>query len=331
VTPDAFDAGALDGLSVADAIDAIDPEHDEGSRIRQALVHVSEDGVVSHAGAEEGLSEASLLVSTVENRTEVASNRLSETRETAAKQPDLDVIDRRLSRFETRMAEIRDDAEAVSEQLESVVDRFDETTSLYELGDRLRSLTARARSVQQRADELYVDLDDFETWLEEPQQRRDELHADIDAISDTVSVLDETLERLERGVTDGSERGLEVPEEPGLTWVGATFRSRVVALLLSDVRDEHDQLQQWVEQGASDPAATTASDSTVHDRIRSLQADLDRLDDRLRTVGTPEWRERFDADLEQFETAIAPMEPPVDWDEVQATLETHRDRIDSQQ
>jgi chromosome segregation ATPase len=329
VSPDLPESGTLKGLSIADAIEAIDPGDEERTAVREVLGHVADDGTVSKEGAEAGLSEASLLVSTVENRTEVASNRLAEVSNTAEQEPDLDVIDRRLSRFENRMAGIREDAEAVGEELESVVERFGETTPLYELGDRLRSLTARARSVQQRADECYVDLDDFETWLDDPQQRRDALHADLDAIAETLSALDADVQRLEGGVLDGSDSDNEELSDPGPTWVDATYRSRVVGLLLNDVREEHAELRKWAEVETSDPDTAPDSGPTVSDRLRSLQAELDRLDDRLSTVAIPDWHGRFENDLEQFEAAIEEMEAPVDWGEVQATLETYREQIES--
>jgi DNA-binding phage protein len=318
--------GQLDGLSIDDALEEIDPADGEGSDIRAALGHVAEDGTVSADAAEAGLSETSLLISTIENRAEVASHRLSDARKTAAQKPDLDVIDRRLSRFETRMAGIRDDRDAVSEQLETIFDRFDETMPLYELGAQLRSLTKRARSIQQTADELYMDLDDFETWLEDPQQRQNALHADLDAIADTLSGLQVDLELLEREDTNESVSSSELPSNPGVTWVDATYRSYVVELLLDDVRSEHAELRDWVENGASDPDTTSESDPTVVERLQSLQAELERLDDRLETVAIPEWHERFDDDIEQFQAAIA---EPVDWGKVQATLETYRERIES--
>lgn len=329
VTADSTRTGSIEGLSIEDALDEIDPPADERTAVREALTHVAQDGTVCEDGAQAGLSEASLVVSTVENRTEVASDRLSAVRETAARAPDSDLIGRRLSRFERRLRGIRDDGDAVAEDLEALVDQFDETTPLEELGERLRSLTDSARSLQQRADECYVDLDDFEAWLEDPSKRRDALHADLDAIEETLSVLEAEADRLERGDPTGRQRDSTGSVDPGLTWVDATIRLRVAGLLLADVREEHAALQAWGTDPPDEAATDTVSDSSIADRLESLQADLAALDDRLSAVANPHWRDRFGAELADLDAALDGMAPPVEWGEVQATLEAHRERIAS--
>jgi hypothetical protein len=174
-----------------------------------------------------------------------------------------------------------------------------------------------------------VDLDDFETWLDDPQQRRDALHADLDAIAETLSAFDADVERLEDGELDGSDTDSDATSESGLTWVDATYRSRVVGLLLDDVREEHADLREWEMDDSPDPDASLASDPTLADRLHSLQSELEDLDDRLSTVATPEWHEHFDANVAHFEEALEAIDEPIDWAEVQSMLETHRKRIEA--
>jgi hypothetical protein len=328
------------GLPVEDAVDAVVARDDGNDRdrgeVRAALETVAEDGVVAWDGVDEALAHVSKVVATPETRVELAARGLSDAREAASPVADLDAVDSRLTAFEARLAAVESRTADLGADLQTLVARpgeADPDADLYATARGIRRLTANANEAQRAADELGVDVEEFEEWLADPDVRYEEFEGDVDAVERSVDELTAAVDRLEAdlaegadgdGTGDGEGAGDEegnTPADAAATWFDLTLRSRVIGLLLADVRAELADLRTWADRENLDHG----------ERLDAFDARLADLDDRVAAAGDrladlarPDWRARFDDRLDAFGSALDGVEPPVDWGEVQATLEEHR-------
>lgn len=316
----------IEGLPVAEAVDVVaeDQERDPEA-VRAALEAVAEDGVVSREAADDALAHVSKVVSTPETRTELASIALSEARETAEPVADLDVVQSRLDAFESRLSAVEARTSALGADLRRLVKLASDPDpgALHELGAGIRQLTEDANRAQRAADELSVDIEEFERWVENPDVRVRELEADVDSLE---SALDDLAEAVEGTLGDGDapdtagrsaaadpdpSDGDESPDpsdgpDAGAVWLDATFRHRVTGLLLPDVRAELADLRRMAARedagghgaGDADPGESDAVDDVPpaddhdtgdnrdhRDRLDDLQDRLDDLDGRRAHLG----------------------------------------------
>jgi hypothetical protein len=330
------------GLSVADATEQVVAE--DGSRdpetVRTTLETVAEDGEVTRAGVDSALGHASKVVSTPETRAELAEMALSEARKRAGPVTDLGVVRSRLDAFEARLADVQDRTADLGEDLQSVVDRAEDletddetsaddpdTEAVYALARDVRRLTDRANDVQLAADELGMDVEDFERWLGDPGLRNDEVGDDVDAFEGSLNELSTAIDELGTRTGDGSGATGEAvsAQELAATWADAGLRVRLHDLLLEDLRAELGDLRAWADREDLDEEDRPAG---IEARLDDLDGQLAGLEDRLDDLARPEWREQYDEHLTGFEAAIADVEPPVQWGVVQAELEAHRPTVD---
>jgi chromosome segregation ATPase len=327
------------GLSVADAVEHVVAGDDsrDPATVRTTLETVAEDGAVTRAGVDSALGHASKVVSTPETRTELAEMALSEARERAAPVADLGVVQSRLDAFEARLTDVQDRTTTLGENLQSIVGRAEDleraedantvddpnTATVYVLARDVRRLTDRANDVQLAADELQVDVEDFERWLGDPGRRNQELGDDVDALEGSLNELSAAVAELESLSGEGPGAGGEdvSAQELATTWADAALRVRLHDLLLEDLRAELADLRTWADR----------EDLDEDDRPAGIEACLDDLDgqlagleDRLDDLTRPEWREQYGDRLADFEDALADVEPPVQWSTVQAELEEQR-------
>jgi DNA repair exonuclease SbcCD ATPase subunit len=317
------DGDRLAGLPPAEAAEAVAETNEDvdAEAARVTLERVAEDGVVSREGADEALAELSKLVATAETRTELAGIALSDARETAEPVADLDAVRSRLDEFESRLEAVESRAADLGSALEAIVRPDDR--GLYAVARDAGRVDAAARSVQQAADELQVDVESFERWVQDEERRVEELEDDVDAVADPVEELTATCEEL-ADVIDGDDA--HGPESVvALSWADATLRHRVLALFLEDVRAELADLRAWGDRTGGESAGDV---DDVAARIDRLDARLDATGARLDDLARPAWVEHYREDLAGFEAALAEFAPPVDWEEVHAELEAHRDAID---
>lgn len=334
------------GKSVDDAVEHVVAEDDplDPETVRTALETVAKDGVVTRAGIESALGRASKVVSTPETRVELAEMELSEAHETATPVSDLGVVQARLDAFEARLADVQDRTDRLGEDLQSVVGRAGDlesadseastddhetsaddpdTGTVYALARDVRRLTDRANDVQLAADELGMDVEEFERWLGTPGLRNDELRDDVDAFEGSLNELWAAVDDLETRIGDGSgATGEEVSaQELATTWADASLRIRLHDLLLEDLRAELADLRTWADREDLDEDEGLAE---IEARLDDLGGELARLADRLEALARPEWREQYGEHVAAFDDAISDVELPVQWGVVQAELEEHR-------
>ena len=324
------------GLSMEAAIDAVVEGDDRVERVdaRVALGHVIEDGTVSWAAADESLVHASKVVSTPETRLELAELALSEAREAAEPVADLDAVRARLDDLETRLADLEAGVADLGADLQAVVRRCEAREDLLAVARGLRDLTAEANRVHGAIEDLKLDVEAFETWLGSHGVRARELAEDADGLAGNVDALAGAIDELTAAIEDGSaggsdhsdaESGREPAADPGLAWFDATLRQRVTSLLVADLRAELDDVRTLADRDGIDDGDRL---DEVEDALDDLDARVEALDDRLAGLAEADWRARFEDRLTAFASGVEDLEFPIDWGEVQATLDEYRAGLD---
>jgi len=197
-----------------------------------------------------------------------------------------------------------------------LVDPDRSSDPIVELARESHRVRNEANALQQAADELQVELESFEDWLEEPDRRISGLKEDIDILGEMLERLAETNHDLEDQPTTDSPDHSDT--DAATLWLEAWISYRVTGLLIDDLRLEHDQLREWHQRdGYQQPA--------LRDRLEELEETRGEIGDQLDTLAHPKWRERFSIRLSEIETTLDGFEPPVDWDEVQGALDRLRE------
>jgi chromosome segregation ATPase len=306
----------LAGLSLDDAVERVVARGDtpDADEVRRVLSTVTEDGVVTEAAAKDELAHLAKVVSTPETRVELAGMALSDARETAEPVAHLDVVSDRLAAFEARLDAVERRVSELGVALQSLVD--DDTSGLYERADDIRNLTQAANRTQQAADELAVDIEEFERWLTDADVRADSFADEIDALEASLSDLADTVDAIADEIAD------ETAPTPTSAWADTALRHRSVSLLFDDLRSELATLRTWPDtEGQGLPSA-----ETFEDRLDDLRARWEHTGDRLDDLSPGDGR--YDDLLSSFERALDDVEPPVDWGAVQDVLDEHRESID---
>jgi len=319
------------GVSVSEAATAIvadrsaDAEDDSLDRdaVEETLRVVAEDGEITRSSVESTLGDLSKVVSTPETRTELASIALGDAREAADHVAELDVVRSRLEAFDTRLGAIEDRTAALGEDLQNLVDRRDDLDNedVYALARDVRELTERASDVQLAADDLQMDLEEFERWVGNPDVRTQDLEDDVTALEEALGQVGDAVDRL-AGLDDGDPTAA-VPH-PGVAWADASLRIRLYDLLCTDLRAELAALRTWTDREDLDDDQRPDGIETRLDDLETLRSSLaDRLEDLARSA----WKEQYGDRLAAFEDALSEFEPPVRWVDVQAELDEHRGAI----
>jgi chromosome segregation ATPase len=309
------------GLPLDEAADVVIDRRDGADReeVRQALSHVTDDGVVTAEAVEEALEQVSKVVSTPESRAEFASIELSDARTAAEPFADLDTVAARLDALERRLGSVEQWVSELGPELRSVAVTHPET-AVYETAVRTKQLTESANAAQRAADEIYVDAQELQRWLANADVRFDELGGEIDSLAESLDGLANAVDDLATAAADDHDADTDA----AVGWVDATLRHRAIGLLFDDFRAELADLRVMAERdGAADAAA-----ADLDGRLDDLEERWTAIGDRLDDLGRPAWHERFDDDLDAFETALDAYDPPIDWGELQETLDEHRSGIE---
>jgi chromosome segregation ATPase len=313
------DAPDLLGRPVDEAVDAVAGADDrDPETVRAVLDTVAEDGVVTEAGIQSALAHASTVVSTPETRVENASIALDDARDAAREVRHLDVVRDRLDAFAARLASVETRVDDLGDDLQAVVERADDPDSVYAVAADIRRLVGQANAVQRAADDLALDVEDFERWLAAPDRRRRELAGDADAMDRFLDDLAAATDDLAAATDDEADLA-----DPAGRWLDATLRARVSSLLIADLRAELADLRAWPEDGNPADGDVPSLDD-LENRIDDLDGRCDRLRERLDDLARPAWRERHADRLDALEGVLDEFEPPVDWEDVQAALDDHR-------
>lgn len=314
----------LEGRSLDEAVDVVtarEGEHDP-AEVRRALSYVTDDGVVTAAAVDDAFGELSTVVSTPETRTELARIAFADATEAAEPVDDVDVVRARLDRFEERLERLEAHVPELGRDLQALV--RDDEADLYEVGVDVQRLTAAANRAQGAADELQVDLEEFERWVGNAAVRYDEFAGELDALDDALDELARAVDAVPKRTTGD---GAADDTDPALVWVDASLRHRAIELLFSDLRTELDALREWPASG-DERAPDGGRAAELDGRLDDLETRWRALGDRLAAVARPAWHERYDDVIAGFDAAVDGLEPPLDWREVQAALDGHRSRID---
>lgn len=313
----------LIGRPVAEAVEAVLAEDDsrDPERVRALLETVAEGGVVSEAAIEDELKEVSKVVSTPETRVEFAAMEVSDAKATAEAEgvSDRDTVRARIETYESRLEAVEEEVGALGPDLREVVDRRGAGANAYEVAVGLREVGAAADELHRAADELQVDAEEFGRWLADPEVRHDGLEEEIGAVERSLAALSETASDL----AAGDDQDQDLPAEPGVVWADAALRTQVTELLLSDVGAELADLRAWPGLSESDAERLDG----LGTRLDGLEERCRDLESRLDDLARPAWTERFGDSLDRAGDALDRFDPPVDWGEVQAELERHRETL----
>lgn len=309
---------SLAGRSLDEAVEAVVARDESATpeTVRRVLSHVETDGTVSWDGVDEAVAQLATVVSTPETRAELAAIELADAREAAEPVADREVVRTRLDAFERRLDAVETRVEALGADLQSLVG--DDSAGLYEVAEDVHQLTVAANSAQRAADELQVDLEEFQRWLADPDVRRETFAEELDALAESLDALSATTDELAAAMDDSDS-------DPGATWFDTRLRHRALDPLFSDLRRELAALEAWDEETGGETADDLAA---LADRLDGLRAQWRSETERLERLARPAWRDRFDDRLSSFDAALAAVEPPVDWGEISAALDDARAGLD---
>ncbi|WP_435185063.1 halo transducer protein [Halobellus sp. EA9] len=217
---------------------------------------------------------------------------------------DVDVVSARLDRYEATLDGIDSRVRDLGADLQAVSNPADDPDAVYEAVCELRRIAGEADGVQQTADELQFDLEDFEAWLGSHERRRQAFEEDVDVVADALEAA----------------RTAAASPLDAESWVDAVLRVEVTPVLLADLCAEHDDLRAMAERAGVDGG--WADD--LEDRLADLDSRVAAARAALNDAAEPSWRERYGARIAAFRERGAAAEPPVEWGEVQAELDSAR-------
>lgn len=307
----------IDGQPLENAVESLisySNSMDE-SRARAILQPVSSDGIVSREAVQDELAHLAKVVSTPETRAELAAIALTDAREAADDVPDLEIVESRLATFEERLSTIETEVQTLDSDLQDLVESDRCTDPIIILAHDIQRIHSEANDLQQAADELQVDLESFEEWLDDPDRRVSELTDDIGILAKMLEGLSDTIDGLDGMSTSATAPTSE--SDPATTWLEAWISYRVTGLLLSDIRLDYQQLKEWHCQRELDQPR-------MDDRLDSLERTRNEIGDTLNAKGKPEWQDRHRERLDAIDDTLDTFEAPVDWDKVQYALDRFR-------
>lgn len=302
----------LSGRTLDEAVEAVVAGSDrDETTVETTLRRVAEDGVVSLDAFEETVSEVSKVVSTAETRTELARIALSDAQEAAAEVREIDLVRVRLAGFEADVDAVEDALADLQADFRRFLDR-DSDGVTYDAVSDLRTIRASATEVQGWADEVGMDLEDFERWLGSPTHRVDTFSQHVDDLATAVETLETTATHLSETADDGA------------AWANAAIQRAALALFVSDLRTELDTLRTWPGREGKSSPGDVPSWTELDARITALGDQLTSIESTLADANVAAWDEQYGDDVAAAERTIEEVDPPVDWGEVQATITEHR-------
>ncbi|WP_424009339.1 halo transducer protein [Haloferax denitrificans] len=303
------------GLSKSDAADRVvdADESRDPDTVRAVLSHVTEDGAVTADGVDSAVTDTSMILSTAETRVELASIDLDDAREAAGDDAAVGAVRSRLDVFEATVTNASERVASLGEELQGLSDWRDDPRSVYDIVLGLREVASESQALTAHADDIQLDIEEFERWLSNHDVRVRGLDGDVAALERS---LDGLADRVE-AVADAAE---DADGDRATEWCNAALRVRVSALLVEDVRAELADLRELAPES---DAETDGLDDAAAD-LDDLDARVQRLRERLDELARPPWTDEYGARIESFEETLAAFEPPVSWGAVQAELDDAR-------
>ncbi|CQR52892.1 MULTISPECIES: halo transducer protein [Haloferax] len=302
---------------VVDADESRDPD-----TVRAVLSHVTEDGVVTADGVDSAVTDASMILSTAETRVELASIDLDDAREAAGDDAAIGAVRSRLDVFEATVANANDRVESLGEELRGLSDWRDDPRSVYDVVLGLREVASESQALTAHADNVQLDIEEFERWLSNRDVRVRGVNGDVAALEQSLDGLEDRVEAVADAESseDSADAAEDANDDRATEWCNAALRARVSDLLVEDVRAELADLRKLAPES---DAETDGLDEAAAD-LADLDARVQRLRGRLDDLARSPWTDEYGARIESFEATLAAFEPPVSWGEVQAELDDAR-------
>jgi len=304
------------GASLDDAVEGVlDREYGKNvGDVRATLDSIATDGTVSSEAIEAEVEDAAEHVAVVGESLETARDALDAAREAVAPVEDLGAVQSRLGPLEARYENVEEAVNNLRARHESLVERSHHPKDVHDLAVSIRELKQSVRPAYERVEQFRHDAEAFETWASDPSVRYDELGDDADYVRDLLDGLDAAADNIESDDTDG-----DVAE----AWAEAALQRRVASLLLTDLRAELSDLENWpADVGGGSGEGADASD--VAERLEKFGERESALAARLDALGRDEWQERFADRLDAFEDDLDAFDPPVPWGAVLETFSEHQ-------
>ncbi|SEH59118.1 hypothetical protein SAMN05192561_11026 [Halopenitus malekzadehii] len=320
--------------------------------VRRDLDPVSDDGVLTHDAVDATVSDVSQILATAETRVDLATRAVDDVRAAAEPMSDLGTVRGRFRTLEHRLAALQRRTAELGETVGTARDRLGTPVEIHRSAVDLREAAADAQRVVRVADDLATDVDAFASWLGSPAERTEALAADVEALEKSLQELSTVVEGLEESSTaartpptmdggndewmddggewmdgndewmdDGGEwidedgdRTLEVDRTDEDAWADAFVRTRVLDLLVADLRSETADIQEMTDrEDVSVPAPIPGRIDAAERRRAALAVTLSEL-------AAPGWDDRIGARLAATERALARFDPPVPWGRVREAL-----------
>jgi len=317
----------MDGLSTEAAVDRILERDDslDPDDVRERIEYVTSDGVVCREGIEDGLGEVSGIISTPENRIDIARREFETATDLADPVSDLRIVAVRLEGFEERLLALKREVDRLGPELNELFNEWlEEGDDVYAMADGLHQHADRGRRMHALVDELIRDLESFQEWVQDEDVRVEELDRDLEGVDESLDDLENAVSELEGDEEPSGDGGGVNEPEPVFVWVDAALRYRLVGLLVDDLRTELDGLRKW---GEREGTANDEQCDRLAERISLVRSRWEALEERIDATARQTWRDRFDDRIAAFESDLEDFEPPVDWGEVQRALQEQQEEI----
>ena len=300
---------AIAATPLDELVDAVSERTDEEPEsIRTWLDPFTEDGTVTPAAIESSVTDVAQVLATAETRVDLATRTHEAATAAADDAPDLDVVAVRRRAFGDRLADLRADVAALGDRLGEAGSGLDSPVSMYRAAVDLHEITTDAQDVVRVAHDLETELEAFEAWVNSANRRRHGLVDEIDAAEESVAAVAETVASLRESDDPDPERRFE-----------ATLQTRVLELVVADLRAEAADLRAWADRDG------VSFLGDVDARLDDLEAAVADHADAL--ADGPDWDDRFDERLDTLDAELDAVEPPVAWARVDETVAAARSAL----
>jgi transposase-like protein len=287
---------------IDEVVDAVaDRTDEEPESIRTWLDPLTDDGRVSPAAIESSVTDVAQVLATAETRVDLATRTHDEATEAAAAAPNLDVVGVRRRAFGERLDDLRADVEALGDELRSARSGLDSPVAVYRAAVDLHEITTDAQDIVRVAHDLETELEAFEAWLSSANRRHDALVDEVEAAEESAESVGDAVAALREADEPDPQRRFD-----------AAVQTRVLDLVVADLRAEADDLRAWAERDGVD------FPDGVDERIDDLAAAVD--DSAAALAEAPAWDDRFAERLDALDAELEAVEPPVAWARVDETV-----------
>ena len=287
---------------IDEVVDAVaDRTDEEPESIRTWLDPLTDDGRVSPAAIESSVTDVAQVLATAETRVDLATRTHDEATEAAAAAPNLDVVGVRRRAFGERLDDLRADVEALGDELRSARSGLDSPVGVYRAAVDLHEITTDAQDIVRVAHDLETELEAFEAWLSSANRRHDALVDEVEAAEESAESVGDAVAALREADEPDPQRRFD-----------AAVQTRVLDLVVADLRAEADDLRAWAERDGVD------FPDGVDERIDDLAAAVD--DSAAALAEAPAWDDRFAERLDALDAELEAVEPPVAWARVDETV-----------